>query len=53
VARIEPEDVMTPRLAGQPGHGSTAFLPNQPARIRAAVSIKSWPERCPQLVSGH
>jgi hypothetical protein len=33
VARIGPEDIMTPPLAGQPGHGSTAFLRNQPARI--------------------
>ena len=24
---------MTPPLAGQPGHGSTAFLRNQPVRI--------------------
>ena len=24
---------MTPPFAGQPGHGSTAFLRNQPARI--------------------
>jgi hypothetical protein len=31
--RIELEDVMTPPFAGQPGHGSTAFLRNQPARI--------------------
>ena len=31
--RIEPEDVTTPPFAGQPGHGSTAFLRNQPARI--------------------
>ena len=27
------EDVMTPPFAGQPGHGSTAFLRNQPVRI--------------------
>ena len=26
-------DVMTPPFAGQPGHGSTAFLRDQPARI--------------------
>jgi hypothetical protein len=31
--RIELEDVMTPPFAGQPGHGSTAFLRNQPVRI--------------------
>jgi len=31
--RIDPEDVTTPPFAGQPGHGSTAFLRNQPARI--------------------
>ena len=31
--RIEPDDVMTTPFAGQPGHGSTAFLRNQPARI--------------------
>jgi hypothetical protein len=33
VARIGPEDVMTAPFAGQPGHGSTAFVRNQPARI--------------------
>ena len=26
-------DVMTAPFAGQPGHGSTAFVRNQPARI--------------------
>jgi hypothetical protein len=31
--RLELEDVMTPPFAGQPGHGSTAFLRNQPVRI--------------------
>ena len=31
--RVDPEEVTTPPFAGQPGHGSTAFLRNQPARI--------------------
>ena len=31
--RIEPDDVMTPPPAGQPGHGKTAFVRRQPARI--------------------
>lgn len=31
--RLKPEDGMTPPFAGQPGHGSTAFLRNQPVRI--------------------
>jgi hypothetical protein len=30
---IERADVMTPPLAGQPGHGSTAFLRSQPVHI--------------------
>ena len=28
-----PEDAMTPPLAGQPGHGGTACLRNQPVRM--------------------
>jgi len=31
--RIGPEDVMTLPLAGQPGHGRTAFVRRQPTRI--------------------
>jgi hypothetical protein len=31
--RTGPEDVMTLPLAGQPGHGSTAFMRRQPTRI--------------------
>jgi hypothetical protein len=31
--RIQPEDVRLPPFAGQPGHGTTAFLRNQPVRI--------------------
>jgi hypothetical protein len=31
--RIEPDGVMTPPLAGRPGHGGTAFVRRQPARI--------------------
>src|SRR5690242_19284148 len=31
--RIQPDGVMTPPLAGQPGHGRTAFVRRQPARI--------------------
>jgi hypothetical protein len=31
--RIEPDGVVTPPLAGQPGHGRTAFLRRQPVRI--------------------
>lgn len=31
--RIEPDDTVTPPLAGQPGHGSTAFVRRQPTRI--------------------
>jgi hypothetical protein len=31
--RIEPDVVRTPPLAGQPGHGGTAFVRRQPARI--------------------
>jgi hypothetical protein len=31
--RIEPDGVMTPPLAGQPGHGRTAFVRRQPVRI--------------------
>ena len=30
---VEPYGVMTPPLAGQPGHGRTAVVRNQPARI--------------------
>src|SRR5437588_2642419 len=33
VARIEAQHVMTPPFAGQPGHGSMAFLRSQPVRI--------------------
>ncbi len=31
--RIEPDGVVTYPVAGQPGHGPTAFLRRQPARI--------------------
>lgn len=31
--RVEPDGVMTPPLAGQPGHGGTAFVRRQPGRI--------------------
>jgi hypothetical protein len=31
--RIEPDGVMTPPLAGQPGHGRTAFARRQPVRV--------------------
>ena len=37
VARIEPNHVMTPPLAGQPGHGSTAFLRNQPGIVHSCL----------------
>ena len=31
--RIEPDGVLTPPLGGQPGHGRTALVRRQPARI--------------------
>jgi hypothetical protein len=31
--RIPPDGAITPPLAGQPGHGRTAFVRRQPARI--------------------
>jgi hypothetical protein len=40
--RIQPGDVTTPPFAGQPGHGSTAFLRNQPARIADGRIQGGW-----------